>query len=277
MLKLIKIYFTILSSISPKLAAQFAFNIFQKVRKKDIRDREKGFFIDAEKRNLNFKKEDLDVFEFGTDSKDLVILIHGWDSNAGCMYGFVDELIKKNKRIISINLPAHATYKADKTNFNECKDAFKTLLANLPKHSNLSIIAHSFGSGISTYALSELKVKIDKLIFLTSPNIIEDIFIDFKKLIGLNKKSYIILKKKADKILGESLDDLIMEEKLKKINFNHLHLIHDINDKIIPYSNTVSMNKAIKNSSITSFENIGHYRMLWNPEVISKSISYLNH
>jgi pimeloyl-ACP methyl ester carboxylesterase len=276
MLKLIKIYFTILSSISPKLAAQFAFNVFQKVRKKDIRDREKGFFIDAEKRKLNFKKEDLDVFEFGTDSKDLVILIHGWDSNAGCMYGFVDELLEKKKRIISINLPAHGNYKAGKTNFNECKDALKTLLANLPEYDNLSIIAHSFGSGITTYALSELEVKIDKLIFLTSHNIIEDIFTDFKKTIGLNNKSYKLLKQKADQVLGEPLTELIMEEKLKKFEFNHLHLIHDINDKIIPYSNAISMNKAIKNSTITSFENIGHYRMLWNSEIISKSVSYLN-
>jgi len=67
-----------------------------------------------------------------------------------------------------------------------------------------------------------------------------------------------------------------MEEKFNKFNFNHLHLIHDINDKIIPYSNTISMNKAIKKSTITSFENVGHYGMLWNPEIISKSISYLD-
>jgi len=275
MLKLIKLYFTILSNISPKVAANSAFEVFQKVRKKDIRDREKGFYTDAKAQKLNFKNEDLDVFEFGTDSKDLVILIHGWDSNAGCMYGFVDELLEKKKRIISINLPAHANYKADKTNFYECKLAFKTLLKNLPEHDNLSIIAHSFGSGISTYALSELNIKIDKLIFLTSPNVIEDIFIDFKKMIGLSKKSYSILKQKADKILGERLDQLVMEDKLTDFNFNHLHLIHDINDKIIPYSNTVSMNKAIENSTITSFENVGHYRMLWNKKVIASCIEYL--
>ncbi len=151
------------------------------------------------------------------------------------MYGFVDELLKKNKRIISINLPAHATYKSKSINFHECKEAFQTLLKNLPEHNRLSIVAHSFGSGISTYALSETDISVDKLIFLTSPNIIEDIFIEFKELIGLNSKSYNLLKKKADLVLGEPLDELIMEEKLKQVNFNHLHLIHDVHDKIIPY------------------------------------------
>lgn len=276
MLKIIKLYFIILSKISPKMAAKSAFEVFQKVRKKDIREREKGFFKDAETQKINFEKENLDVFEFGTNSKDLVILIHGWDSNAGCMYGFVDELLANKKRIISINLPAHATYKADKTNFYECKMAFKTLLSNLPEHDNLSIIAHSFGSGISSYALSELNIKVDKLIFLTSPNVIEDIFIEFKKMIGLNNKSYEILKTQANNILGEKLEDLIIEKKLSQFKFNHLHLIHDVNDKIIPYSNSISMNKVIPNSTITTFEDVGHYRMLWNPEIISKSISYLD-
>ena len=43
MLKLIKLYYTILSTISPKIASKAAFNMFQKVRKKDIRQREQPF------------------------------------------------------------------------------------------------------------------------------------------------------------------------------------------------------------------------------------------
>ena len=48
MLKLIKLYYTILSNISPKTAANSAFETFQKVRKKDIREREKGYFSSAQ-------------------------------------------------------------------------------------------------------------------------------------------------------------------------------------------------------------------------------------
>ena len=66
-IKLFKFYFTLLSAISPKTSAKSAFLVFQKVRKKDIRDREKGFFTEAKKQKLTFTKEDLDVFEFGTE------------------------------------------------------------------------------------------------------------------------------------------------------------------------------------------------------------------
>lgn len=276
MLRLIKIYYSTLSILSPKLAAKSAFEIFQKVRKKDIRKREEMFFSEAKKYTLKFGKEDLACYEFGSEHKDVVVLVHGWDSNAGCMYGFIEELLKNNKRIISFNLPAHAFYKASKTNLYECKMAFKVLISNLPEYKKLSIISHSFGSAISSYALSELDVELDRLVFLTSPNVIEDVFLDFKKMIALNDKSYQYLKLKADDVLGEKLEELSVEKKLTEFSFNHLHLIHDKNDKIIPYSNTVNIHKKIANSTITSYEDIGHYRMLWNQDVISKSISYLN-
>lgn len=275
-LKLIYIYFKTLSFISPSLAAKNAFKVFQKVRKKDIRQREEVYYLEATKRTLPFEKENLNVYEFGTENKDLVILMHGWDSNAGCMYSFVNELLEQKKRIISINLPGHADYKSYSTNFFECKNAFKVLLGNLPEHNNLSIIAHSFGSGISTYALTEIDIKVDNLIFLTSPNVIEDIFIDFKKMIGLNQKAYNKLNVKASEILNEPLENLIMENKLKKFKFNHLYLIHDKFDKIIPYSNSVSMNKAIDNSTLIPYENVGHYRMLWNKEIVNNVMECLN-
>ena len=33
-----------------------------------------------------------------------------------------------------------------------------------------NVIAHSFGSAVTTYALAKQKYKLDKIIFLTSPN-----------------------------------------------------------------------------------------------------------
>ena len=276
MLKIIRLYYFILSNIFPKMAANEAFEMFQKVRKKDIRERELQFYDRASKYTIPFEKEDIDCFEFGKENKDLVILIHGWDSNAGSMYAFVDELLKRKKRVISLNLPGHASYKNSKTNLYECKKAVKAFYASLPKHEEISVISHSFGSAVSTYGLSELDLKVDKLIFLTSLNNIEDVFIDYKNTIGLNKKAYRILRKKADEVLGEELKDVLIEQKLTLVDFNYLHLIHDVNDKIIPFENTLRLNRAITNSSIQKYEGIGHYRMLWNKEVIEETMSYLS-
>ena len=275
MLKLIKIYYTILSFISPKLAANSAFKIFQKVRKKDIRKREQPFYDQAKHYKLKYDKEDIDCYEFGTEHKDLVVLVHGWDSNSGCMLGFIDKLVANNKRVIAFNLPAHAFYKSNKTNYFECKNAFKLVVNKLPKHDSLSFISHSFGSGIVAFGLSEMDIKVDKLVFMTSPNYVVDIFTDFKKMIGLGDKAFELMNKKASNLLNEDVKKVATEQKLSLADFNDLLLIHDKKDKVIPFQNSVNINKAIPNSKIESFESIGHYRMLWHDDVIRLAVDFV--
>jgi len=276
MLKLIKTYYTILSFVSPKMAANSAFNIFQKVRKKSIRERERPFFEKARYYSLKHDKENLDCYEFGSEHQDLVVLVHGWDSNSGCMLGFIDDLVAQQKKVIAFNLPAHAFYKSKKTNYLECKNAFKMVVNQLPKHDSLSFISHSFGSGIVAFGLSEMDIKVDKLVFLTSPNYVIDIFKEFKDIISLGDQAFELMNNKASKLLNENIKDVATEQKLTLAKFNELLLIHDKNDKVIPYSNTININKSIPNSKIENFKNIGHYRMLWHKDVIKLAVDFVS-
>lgn len=109
--------------------------------------------------------------------------MHGWDSNAGSMSKIADKLVEKERYVIAINLPGHAFSKKSATNLLECKEAFKALLNEVNPTESFSVISHSFGSGVTAYALSETNYKVNNLIFLTNPNRVEHIFEDFKKMI----------------------------------------------------------------------------------------------
>lgn len=275
MLKLIKLYYQLISLLSPQLASKSAFNLFQKVRKKDIREREQPFYDKASHYTVKYNKEDLDCYAFGKEHNDVVVLIHGWDSNAGSMFGFIDQLVANKKRVIAFNLPGHAFYKAGKTNYLECKEAFELIINDLAPYDSISFISHSFGSGVTAYGLSELDIKVNKLVLLTSPNFVVEIFKDFKAIIGLGDKAFKLMVNTASDLLGEDVSKVSTEDKLQLVNYNGALLIHDKNDKIIPYQNTISINNAIENSSIETYENIGHYRMLWNEDVIKKSVEFV--
>lgn len=275
MKKLIPTIFKILSKISPRLAANFAFKLFIKVRKKDIRKREKPFYEMGEPFEIPFKGEPIHAYKFGKPSKNKVLLIHGWDSNAGSLLKFIDPLLKKGKEIIAMNLPGHAHYNASTTNFFECKEAVKTLINSLDKDDNVTIISHSFGSALTGHALSETNFKANNLFFLTSPNKMDLVFIEFKNMIKLGKKAYDILLERANNIIGEDLTKLYIHDKLKKANFNHLYLFHDEFDKIISINNTYEMNKNIPNSTVFKYQKIGHYRMLWTEKLIEDVIELI--
>jgi pimeloyl-ACP methyl ester carboxylesterase len=259
---ILKLYFRSISFLLPRYAGLKAFKLFQKVRIKTIRKREERFFKEAHEFKVIWSKEDLLCYEIGSTNKKLVFLLHGWESNSGSLSKFAFELSKNNYRVISFDLPGHSKYKSNYTNLVECREAFKNLLEHIKPDKPFSVISHSFGSAVCTYTLSKLNYKLDKIVFLTSPNSILEIFKEFKMLIGLSNQSFTFFVQKANKLA---------KEEIKNIN------IDDKYDKIIPIKNSEEIKKLNPgNTKLIKYSKIGHYKMLWNDQVIGDTIRFLN-
>jgi pimeloyl-ACP methyl ester carboxylesterase len=275
-LKLIRTYFKLSSAVAPKRTGKLGFKMFQKVRIKKIRERERQFFDRAQKSTIPFKKEPLEIFELGNPEGQLVVLVHGWESNAGCMSKISDELVAANYRVVTFNLPGHAWYKSSHTNLLECYTALLTVLEELNPSEPISLIAHSLGSAISANALSRSNVQVDQLVFLSSPNKVEDVFLEFKEIVGMNQKAYDEMVKITNRLLEGPLSMLDVDANVPKINYDELLIIHDKNDRILSYENSKSIETIASNSRLLTIEDVGHYKMLWSKEVISKTVSFLN-
>jgi len=271
---LIRLIFGILSAITPKFAAKRAFRLFQKVQKKEIREREKPFYEIAKKIEIP-GNEDVLAYESGNVNGPLVILIHGWDSNPGSLSLIERKLDSLNYRIISFTIPAHGLHNATHTNMFEAKVAFKALINHLNPQEPFDAVTHSFGSGVLAYGMSELPFKLDKAVLLTSPNVIMDIFLDYKQMINLSDKSFEYLCVSTNEVLGEDINELNMSSKLKSSDFQRIKIIHDKQDKVIPYQNGVALSESNPKVQLETYENIGHYRMLWNDQVLHSVVDFL--
>jgi len=95
-------------------------------------------------------------------------------------------------------------------------------------------------------------------------------------MIRLGSKAYTALLSLAESKLGESIADVSVENKLKKVDFKSLVLIHDKFDKVLAYEHSVEVQQAFPAAEIITFEKIGHYKMLWNDEVINACVARLN-
>ncbi|UXX79685.1 alpha/beta hydrolase [Reichenbachiella carrageenanivorans] len=268
MKKLIQLYFRFLSSLSPKLAANQAFELFQKPLNKKIRKKELPFYETAKSFSLKHQQEDIQCYELGDPTHPLVLMVHGWESNAASLSAIATPLAEAGHHVILFNLPAHGYSKLKKTNIKRCKDVFLAVVAHLQPKGRFSIISHSFGSAVTSFALSKSSYAVDQLIFLTSPNEITNIFKEFANFIGLSQKSFHHLCRKAEAILHEPLDHLKVEGLGNKIDYQNLLIIHDKDDKIIPKSNAEEITKQWANADLKLIEKTGHYKMLWNDQVI---------
>jgi esterase/lipase len=273
---ILRFYFKTISLFAPKIAGAKAFKLFQKVRIKTIRKREEEFYINAKHFNIPFDKESLSCYELGENNPNLVFLLHGWESNAGSLSKIAYKLAENNYRVISFDLPGHAKYNSNYTNLAECKNAFTNVIDFVRPEKPFSILSHSFGSAVSAYTLSNLNYKINKLVFLTSPNSILEIFIDFKKLIGLPSAAFSYLIEKADLLANEKIKNFSIDEKLKHFTFSKLLLIHDEYDKIIPFKNSEEIKSLHEADSVLiKHKKVGHYKMLWNQNVIDETLLFL--
>jgi len=275
-LKILKIYYKIVSFLSPQLGGKMAFKLFQKVRKKDISKKEVTFYEKARHFRIPLQKEDLHCYEFGHPAGELVFLVHGWDSNAGSLTKFAFELEERNYRVISFDLPGHANSKSEYTNLYECKEAFKKLIEFINPQEPFTIISHSFGSAMTAYTMSEIAYTVDKFVFLTSPNSLLEIFTNFKNFVGISDKTFSFMLKNAEATIQEEIKYVNVQDKLKNISFTKLLLVHDRADKILPYRNSEEIMKANHtNSELKTYNKIGHYRMLWNDEVLEDTLSFI--
>ncbi|MDC6470656.1 alpha/beta fold hydrolase [Flavobacteriales bacterium] len=275
-LNIVRLYFKLISLIAPKFAGAKAFKLFQKVRIKSIRKREEDFYTKANHFKVTSPKEDINCYELGAGNSDIVFLLHGWESNAGSLSKFAYQLAENNYRVISFDLPGHAKYNSNYTNLAECKNAFTNVIKFVKPKKPFSVLSHSFGSAVSAYTLSNLNYKINKLVFLTSPNSILEIFIDFKKLIGLPSSAFSYLIEKADLLANEKIKNFSIDEKLKHFTFSKLLLIHDEYDKIIPFKNSKEIQRLYEADSVLiKHKKIGHYKMLWNQNVIDETLLFL--
>lgn len=170
----------------------------------------------------------------------------------------------------------HAKYKSNYTNLIECSEAFSKVIEYIKPNIPFSVISHSFGSAVCTYTLSKLNYQLDKIVFLTSPNSILEIFKEFKNLIGLSNRSFTYFVKKANLLANEEINDINIDEKLKLLDFSKLLLIHDEFDKIIPIKNSEEIKKInAKKTQLIKYSKIGHYKMLWNDKVVEDTMHFL--
>lgn len=263
----IRSYFKTLSAIAPKTAASQAAKLFQRPQKRKLRAPEKLFYAEYKSARIEYDEGSYYTFEWGSPQGELVILVHGWNSNAGSMAGIGHRLARKGYRVMAIDLPGHGLSVSSTTNLVRMASALEHLLVSLNGQS-FSIVSHSMGSAVSSYALKNTGLAATSLIFLTSPNTLTAIFEEYRDTIGLSQRAYLHLVKRVEAILGESLEDASVPGFLNDSAYDRLLLIHDRTDRVIGFEKAVEIYDQTTRSRYLPLEQMGHYRMLWTEEVI---------
>lgn len=247
-------YYNTLAYVAPGLAGKKAFYTFATTRKGRVLPQQQPFLDNARKERLRAGTHEVQVYEWPGDG-ETVLLLHGWESNVYRWRNLIQYLREAGCNVVAFDAPGHG-YSNGKILtvpiYSECTSA--VIAKYRPHH----LIGHSVGGMNAIYTLANGKDdRIKKVVTLGSPNEFHEIVNDYQGLLRLNKRVF------------DALDDYIYslyQFRIREFNSARFAgalrqeglLIHDLQDKIIPFYSSRQVHEAWPKSKLIATEGLGH-------------------
>lgn len=269
---MMKRFINLLSSIFPKLFVNFAYHQLTHPQVKKLRDNEIEVLNTANKSRFKFQSFDIQLYEWRGDN-DSVLLIHGWEGQAGNFSDIIIALKKANYTIYAFDAPSHGYSSSGKTSLFEFTELVGLLIQ---RYRVRKLISHSFGGVATTYALSQMPdYEIEKYLLLTTPDKFSERINDVVEAVGISTKVQEQLIGRLKRELNVDPMILNVSEFVKEINVSKALIIHDKNDKVIPITRARNVANSWINCSVEEVDGTGHFRILRTPEVIRKGLDFI--
>jgi esterase/lipase len=237
-------------------------------------------FADAEKINFSFEGEILAGYSWGTGKT--VLLVHGWGSRASHMALLGRFLAKAGFRAIVYDAPAHSstTHPLKKTASNLFEYCRAISAVSNSIGPIFAIIGHSFGAACAAFtvrgisAFSEFKISADKLILISTPPKLADVYRSFCRRDIIGEEGLDILKNTLENEFLFSSEDYTMQAALKDISADIL-LIHDNKDEEFPVSDIYALQNTIPQIKVFITDGSGHQKIIGNRLMMARVKEYL--
>ena len=266
-----RIYFNSIGRIFPKSSAKILLDLFSTPRSRVIRKMEIEILNKAKVIDIKFNKSIVKLYQWGEGDK-YILLSHGWESNAGSLGAFVNPFLEKGFKVISFDSPAHGSSEGTKANMLIFKELVYVIIEKfgLPEVT----IGHSLGANVLILLSYQNNIEFKKTILISPFNQMNSIFKGFQNIVKFPNSLYNKMIDLAEERIDIQLRDLEFGELGNQTSLNEVLLMHDKGDKITPVSHSESMNQQWEKLKFIPIEGSGHYKILWNKEVIQNAVDF---
>lgn len=200
-----------------------------------------------------------------------VLLLHGWESRASHMAGFVAPLLQAGFSVTALDAPAHGASQGESSNVLDYGQAVIAVAQHLGRLT--ATIAHSVGSAASLYAFAH-GVQVRASVHLCGPASLTRVFQYAARAGGLDETA----RQQLEQMLVASIDAPLASMDLDRLQHGMRHpalIMHDPEDKEMPYSESQALATAWPQAKLVASSGTGHRRILRTPEIHATASSFV--
>ncbi|HAP63263.1 MAG TPA: hypothetical protein DCR93_28435 [Cytophagales bacterium] len=261
-----------LSAVAPSAVVSMAYKTLANPQIKKLRPHEIDVLDQAKKERFAFKGFDIQLYAWGTGEKT-ILLIHGWEGQAGNFADIIDRLRQANYRVYAFDAPSHGFSSRGKTSLFEFTELAGVMIR---KYGVDTLMSHSFGGVATTYALFQNQdLLIDKYVLLTTPDRFMDRIQYVSDSLGIPEKVKNRLVDRLNRETGQNAEDLNVSDFVKSVQVKQALILHDKNDKVIPLASSQQVCRGWGSCRLVEVEGTGHFRILREASVMDQVMVFL--
>lgn len=203
----------------------------------------------------------------------VVWLLHGWESRGSTFIKLIPLLVDKGFQVVAWDAPAHGDSPGKSTNlpdYARCLSAdINENIFNLP----LAFVGHSFG-GAAMSILSKIRSMPSKVIIVSAPSRIKNIFNRFAKMINLGDKATNKFIALAESKSGYSLLDCSLISNDISTSCDTL-VIHDRDDDVIPFADFEALQETWVSGQFLATKKLGHRLTIKNQSTLNNIVDFI--
>ncbi|OCB76502.1 alpha/beta hydrolase [Flavobacterium crassostreae] len=253
--KSIGAYINLLSYIAPNKAVQLAYALFSEPREgKFTKDKLPAILQEAETTTHYHHNAHFQTYIW-SGNQTVILLVHGWESNASRWENILPYLKKSGSTIIALDGPAHGLSSGKEFNIPQYA-SFINIVAQ--KHQPQYIIGHSLGAKTCLYYQATYQNNaIQKMVILGSPSDFKVILHNYIQMLGLNTTIYKGLEKHYKTHFDLNLKDFSGKYFASQITTKGF-IAHDISDSIVLFKEAQKIAQHWKEAVLVETNGLGH-------------------
>lgn len=268
--KSIGLYINLLSFIFPEKANQLAYALFSEPRDgKLLKDNLPPILKETEKETYQLEGESFQTYTW-KGNENVILLVHGWESNASRWEKLLVYLKKSGNTIIALDGPGHGLSSGKEFNIPQYAAFIDVLVQKFePKY----LIGHSLGGKTCLYYQSTYQSNsIEKMVILGSPSDFKIILNNYITLLSLNAKISKGLENHYLNHFNLKMEQFSGKFFASKIKTKGL-IAHDTEDTIVLFEEAKKIASSWQDAVFIETKGLGH--SLHDEELYQKVYQFL--